>query len=331
VIEQEVNERIARAEPIQARVVPLAEARKAGAMMLFGEKYPDPVRMVSMGEFSRELCGGTHLDNTGQVGPLEIIGEEAVSAGVRRITALTGERASEHAERTRATLAEAARMLDVGLLEVPRAAQQRMHSVRDLRKLLAGGGRLPEDAAKRPAAADAAEPAYAEIKAALRDAARVLNVSPFDVPQRLASLQAEVADLQRQIAALAQSGDLTADGLLSKAETVGDTKVVVAETPGVNPNLMRQMIDQLRRKADSTAVLLAAATGEDRVTLVAGISRDLVQRGLSAGDWVRQVAAVVGGGGGGKADMAQAGGKQPEKLPEAVAHAKATIRDMLNR
>jgi alanyl-tRNA synthetase len=110
---------------------------------------------------------------------------------------------------------------------------------------------------------------------------------------------------------------------------VGETKVVVAETPGANPNLMRQLIDQLRRKAESTAVLFGAVAGEKKVILVAGISRDLVKRGASAGDWIKDVAPVVGGGGGGKADMAQAGGKQPDKLPEALETAKARIRDML--
>ncbi len=328
-IERDANVRIAAAEPVEARIVPLAEARKAGAMMLFGEKYPDPVRMVTMGDFSRELCGGTHLNNTAEVGPFEIINEEAVSAGVRRITALTGERANEHAEKTRATLAEAARMLGVGPLEAPGAVHDLLRAVRDLRKLLASGGQLPETKAGKKSAAEAAEPTYAEIKAALRDIARALNVSIFDVPPRLASLQAEVADLQRQIAQLARSGDLTADGLLQKAETVGDTKVIVVETPGVNPNLMRQLIDQIRKKSGSTAVLFAAAMGDEKVTLIAGISRDLVQRGLSAGTWVRDAAQVVGGGGGGKPDMAQAGGKHPEKIREALQVATDKIREML--
>jgi len=328
-IEHDANARIAAAEPIEWRTVPLAEARRAGAMMLFGEKYPDPVRMVSMGEFSRELCGGTHLTNTGEVGPFEIIGEEAISSGVRRITALTGDKAKEHLDRTRATLAEAARMLGVGLLEVPAAVHELVRSVRDLRKLLASGGSLPGDQAGKKSSKEAAEPSYPQIKAALRDAARALNVSLFEVPQRLASLQSEVADLQRQIGQLAQSGDLTADGLLERAETIGGTKVIVAETPGVNPNLMRQLIDQIRKKADSTAVLFAAAMGDDKVTVIAGISRDLVQRGLSAGNWVRDVAQVVGGGGGGKPDMAQAGGKHPDKVPEAIALAQVKIREML--
>ena len=157
----------------------------------------------------------------------------------------------------------------------------------------------------------------------------MLNVAPFDVPTRVAALLDEVKDLNKQIDAMSASGELSADALFEKAETIGSTRVIVAETPGANSNLMRQLIDQLRKKSNSTAILLAAAAGEDKVTLVAGISRDLVERGLSAGNWVRDVAPIVGGGGGGKADMAQAGGKHPEKLSEAVETALQLVRKAL--
>nr|MCU0872561.1 alanine--tRNA ligase [Pirellulaceae bacterium] len=329
-IERDANERIAAAQPVSAKTVPLAEARAAGAMMLFGEKYPDPVRMVSMGDFSRELCGGTHLTSTQEVGILEIISEEGVSAGVRRIVALTGDKAQQHVKQTQAALQTAADRLGVSLLEVPEAARELMQTVRDLKKQLTSGAKVPEAAAKAtPAAVPRGEPEYARIKAALRDAARTLNVSPFDVPDRVAALLAEVDDVREQLSQLTKSGDVSAAALLEKAETIGTTKVLVAEIPGANPNLLRQLIDQLRKKADSTAILFMAATGEDKVLLVAGLSRDLVQRGLSAGNWVRDVAPVVGGGGGGKPDMAQAGGKHPEKLPAALETARGTIRGWL--
>ena len=121
--------------------LPLAEARKHGAMMLFGEKYPDPVRMVSMGTFSRELCGGTHLTNTGEVERFEILSEEGVSAGTRRITALTGARAAEHVEKTTAALGEAAKLLGVSAHDVAAAANELASRARELRKQLTGGGR----------------------------------------------------------------------------------------------------------------------------------------------------------------------------------------------
>ena len=329
-VEHDANERIVAAEPVSAQVLPLGEARQAGAMMLFGEKYPDPVRMVTMGDFSRELCGGTHLDNTRDVGSLEIVAEEGVAAGTRRIVALTGEKAKQHAEKTQAALAEAAKALDVGLLDAPEAVRDLVDLTRELKKRVSSGGKTPEpDVKKKGSTTGDVDASYAQVKAALRDAARTLNVSPFDLPQRVASLLDEIDGLKKQLAQLAKSGGLSADALLDNAETVGETTVVVAEMPGANPNLMRQLIDQLRKKADSTAVLFGAAAGESKVVLVAGVSRDLVKRGVSAGNWVREVAPVVGGGGGGKPDMAQAGGKEPDKLPEALETARAKIRQML--
>jgi len=132
-----------------------------------------------------------------------------------------------------------------------------------------------------------------------------------------------------QLEQLAESGDLSADALLEKAETIGETNMIVAETPGANPNLMRQLIDQIRKKGGSNAIFLATAAGDSKVVLVAGVSRDLVERGVSAGDWVKEVAPVVGGGGGGKPDLAQAGGKDPAKLGEALEVARATMRKLL--
>jgi alanyl-tRNA synthetase len=330
-VESDVNQHVAAAAPVRSEYLPLAKARAAGAMMLFGEKYPDPVRMVSMGEFSRELCGGTHLNNTAEVGPFEIISEESVSAGVRRVVALTGEKAKVHAQHTESALRETADKLGVGLLAVPLAVKELAQSVRELKKQLSSGAKPPAEKprAKSPAAAKT-EPSHAEAKAALREAARALNVSLFDVPERVATLLSDVESLRRQLADLQQSGDVSADLLLDKAEDIGGVKVIVAETPGANPNLMRQLIDQLRQKSGSVAVLLAAAQGSDKVLLVAGLSRDLVSRGLSAGNWVRDVAPVVGGGGGGKPDLAQAGGKLPDKLPDALDMARKTIQTMLS-
>jgi alanyl-tRNA synthetase len=326
-IERDVAERVAAAEPIEWRFVPLAEARTAGAMMLFGEKYPDPARMVSMGSFSRELCGGTHLSNTREVGRLEIIAEEGVAAGTRRIVALTGKKAQEYLARTEAALAAAAKTLGVAPAQVPAAVKRLAQQVRDLKKALASGGKPPAEPPPVPAPGAALDAAAA--KAALRDAARLLNVAPFDVPARVEALQAEIADLARQIAARASAGDLSADALLAQAETIQGTTVVVAEAPSASPNLMRQLIDQIRKKTSPSAVFLASTEGEGKVVLVAGVSRDLVEKGVSAGNWVRDVAPIVGGGGGGKPDLAQAGGKQPEKLPDALTKAKEVARAML--
>jgi alanyl-tRNA synthetase len=329
-IERDVAERVAAAEPIEWKFVPLAEARAAGAMMLFGEKYPDPARMVSMGGFSRELCGGTHLSNTAEVEALEIVSEEGVAAGTRRITALTGQKAKEHISQTQTALENIAQQLGVGIPAVSAATRQLAQYVRDLKKTISSGGKQPseEPPLAKVIAPGPTDPAHA--KAALRDAARLLNVALFDAPNRVAAMLAEVADLKRQLASRAAAGGLSAEALLAKAEQINGTTVIVAEAPSASATLMRQLIDQIRKKTSPTAIFLAAAEGENKVLLVAGISRDLVDRGLSAGNWVRDVAPTVGGGGGGKPDLAQAGGKHPEKLPEALAKAKEVARAMLN-
>jgi alanyl-tRNA synthetase len=330
-IEQDVNEKVAAKAPIRWQYLPIAEARKAGAMMLFGEKYPETVRMVSMGDFSKELCGGIHLDNTSEVGPFEIVSEEGVSAGTRRITALTGEKAKENAARTIAALELTAKKLGVGPLDVPVAVKHVAQNLRDLKKQLASGAKPSEVLGIKtvPVKPVSGAPTYADQKAALKEAARTLNVSLFDVPARVGAALAEIEDLKKQLAAQSQSGEISADSLLNSAQEIAGAKVIVAETPGANPNLMRQWIDQLRKKGGSLAVLLAAGQGEDKVTLVAGVTRDLVEKGVSAGNWVRDVAPVVGGGGGGKPDMAQAGGKSPDKLPEALEAARQVIKTML--
>ena len=330
-VEADANQRIASAEPISAEVVPLAKAREAGAMMLFGEKYPDPVRMVSMGKFSRELCGGTHLTNTRDVGALEITSEEGVAAGTRRIVALTGAKAVQYAKETQASLQAAAQKLGASPAAVPGAVRQLAQEVRDLKKQLAAGLKPATTASPpaKPSQPDKPLTHHAAIRAALRDAARLLNTSLFDVPQRIDGLLQDVQQLRQQLAQLAQSEQVSADTLLETGQPVGSTLVIVAEVSGANPNVLRQLIDQLRKKSGSVAVLLAAAAGPDKVLLVAGLTRDLLDRGLSAGEWIRQVAPVVGGGGGGKPDMAQAGGKYPDQIGAALEKARQIAREML--
>ena len=326
-IQRDVDEKVHAALPISWEIVPLADARMAGAMMLFGEKYPDPVRMVSMGDFSKELCGGTHLASTGDVVSFEIISEESVSAGTRRIVALTGDKAAEHIQGIREAVICAAQAAGVPPQALPDAAAALAQSVRELKKQLAGGGQATSASGPVPSAAG--EPTYADLKNALQGAARVLNVAPLDVPDRIVALQAEIAELHRQVEQREAAGPLSAEALLANADEVEGVRVIVAEAAAANPTLLRGLIDQLRKTASPVAVLLASCPGKDKVLLVAGVSHDLVDQGVHAGNWVRDVAAVVGGGGGGKPDMAQAGGKQPEKLPEALETARAKIRATL--
>lgn len=336
-IVDDVRRCVAAQAPIRWETLPLAEARAQGAMMLFGEKYPDPVRMVSMGPLeegvmSRELCGGTHLGGTGEVEAFEILSEEGVSAGTRRIVAVTGEKARQHREHLRETLTAAANQLSTS----PPAAVEAVEALLDRRRRLKRAVETGAEAPKQPASpsgsrdgAGASLPDDATVAEAVDAIARTLSVATPAITQRIAALQAEVEALSEKLAARQAAGPISADRLLEDREQLGNATLVLAELPGVEPNLMRQLIDQIRQKAAPAAVLLASRQGDQKVTLVAGVSSDLQEQGVSAGKWIGPVAKAVGGGGGGRPDMAQAGGKQPEKLPAAFEIARSTIAEML--
>ncbi len=267
-IEETVNHRVLRGEPISWTTMPIAEARQLGAMALFGEKYPDVVRVVAMGEFSRELCGGTHLGNVGQVGLFKVVAEESVSAGTRRISALTGKAA----------------------LDLIRQEEQ-----------------------------------------ALADVAATLKVPVALVNDRVAALVEEIKALKKQATQRkADAGPATSpDDLLAAATPVGDVKVVAASVGSATPDEMRQLIDVLRRKSPTGLAVLLASTADGKVNLAAGLTPDLIARGLHSGQWLKDVAPIVGGGGGGRPDLAQAGGKIPDKIPEALERASAFIGEKL--
>ena len=217
----DVKERIQAAEPVRSDYVPLAEAREKGAMMLFGEKYPDPVRLVTMGEFSRELCGGTHVSNTREVDEFEIISEESVSTGTRRVVALTGDRAKEQAQQTRVTLEKTAQLLGVTWIAVPAALRAQARMLRDLRKQLTSGAEPPLPPADKVITQPSAdETTYEQLRGCLREAARILNVAAMDVPERTEALLAEVEQLKTRVAELSRSGLLSADALIERGEVV---------------------------------------------------------------------------------------------------------------
>jgi alanyl-tRNA synthetase len=267
-IEETVNHRVLKGEAVSWTTMPIAEAKTLGAMALFGEKYPEVVRVVSMGDFSRELCGGTHLDNVGQVGLFKVIGEESVSAGTRRITALTGKAALELIRQEEQALAEIA-----GALKVP------AHLATD--RVLA----LIE-----------------EVKTLKKEATRrKLDVAP----------------------------KTSSDDLLASASSVGNAKVVAASVESASPDDLRQLIDVLRRKEPAGLAVLLASSVDGKVNLAAGLTPDLIARGLNAGLWLKAVAPIVGGGGGGRPDLAQAGGKLPDQIPAALEKALAFVLEKL--
>jgi alanyl-tRNA synthetase len=329
-IESIVNEKVSLAAPVAWNIVPLAEARKAGAMMLFGEKYPDPVRMVSMGEFSKELCGGTHLTNTAEVKNFEIVSEESVSAGVRRIVALTGDRAHQHRQWVEETLNKLGNTLKCAPQQVAEHTAYLMNRVRQLKKAISSGQAkdIPESIAANITAA--ATSTYNEMRTWLRETARAVNVAFPDLIQRVESLLQDELKLLDQLKNVATGGEISADQLLEGATHSSNALIITAEIPGANPNQMRQLIDAVRKKSSKpTAILLTGVAGPDKVIIIAGLSQDLVAKGLSAGTWASHTAQILGGSGGGRPDLAQAGGKNPEKVPEALAAAKNWILPQL--
>ena len=331
-IEQDVSQLISASEPIIWETVPLDQARQAGAMMLFGEKYPDPCRMVSMGTYSRELCGGTHLQNTSDVQTFEIVVEESVSTGTRRIEALTGSRAIEHREQTRQLLNEVAKSLQCEPSHALASSVELMDQVRSLKKALASGkaGDHPAEYTYSSEGESVDLSDYYSVRNAVRELTRRLNVSIDDVWPRL---NAMLEEYKRRVTEISQStagGNLSIDELLGQSEKIGDTTLLVVETPGANPNVMRGWIDQIRKQSDGETAIFFAAVQSSRVILVAGVSRELVKRGCHAGNWVGDAAKLVGGGGGGRPDMAQAGGKDASQVPSALAAAKDWMRAQLS-
>ncbi len=269
-VERSVNEAIFMDYPVEVGHTSYKQAVADGAMALFTEKYGEEVRTIKIGwegdEFSKELCGGTHVQRTGQIGFFHIVSEESVGAGVRRIEALTGRGAQRFAQ-------ERLRLLDqtAALLRVP--ADQVDRAVRNL---------------------------YVEQQALQKETAR---------------LKAQLA-LQRT------------DQIAAGAVQVGRIPVVAASVPDAEIQTLRDMSDILREKLGSCVVVLATII-EDKPQLIVAVTDDLVKRGLHAGELVKAIARLVGGGGGGRPTLAQAGGRDPSKLPAALAQAPELVRQQL--
>lgn len=325
-IEGETGTRVQSGAAVTAQILPLAEARTRGAMMLFGEKYPDPVRMISIGDFSRELCGGIHVDNAADIGTFEILSEEGVSAGTRRIEAITGERAVQFRAELTGVYSQVLELTGAAAGQLVTAVDRLAKSVKELRKQVEAGKQVEAPAAAANRVAGGALPGYLAIREEMRGVLRSLNVPVTQVVERIQGLLQEQNRLVEQSRAGGASELPDAAGLLAAAEKQGDALVIVRQLPSGNPNVLRQLIDQIRQTNQTVAVFFAGVSGPDKVLLVAGLSRDLVARGWSAGEWVKAAAPAVGGGGGGKPDLAQAGGKDPAGIPACLAIANEFIR-----
>ncbi|PRS10370.1 alanine--tRNA ligase [Bacillus atrophaeus] len=265
-IEVIVNEKIWESIPVSIDLKPINEAKEMGAMALFGEKYGDIVRVVQVGGYSLELCGGCHVKNTAEIGLFKIVSESGIGAGTRRIEAVTGQ-----------------------------GAYLEMNSQIGLLKQVAG-----------------------ELKTNVKD-----------VPKRVAALQADLKEAQRENESLlAKLGNAEAGAILSNVKDISGVKVLAEKVNAKDMNHLRTMVDELKAKLGSAVVVLGAVQN-DKVNISAGVTKDLIDKGLHAGKLVKQAAEMCGGGGGGRPDMAQAGGKQPEKLQDALTSVEEWVKSVL--
>ena len=261
-VEDIVNEKIAAALPVVTKEMSLEEAKKTGAMALFGEKYGETVRVVNMGDFSIELCGGTHVSNTSHVGIFKIVSESGVAAGVRRIEALTGSNARAY---------------------------------------------------------------YKNAEGELNEAAKLLKTTPADLCEHIKKLQEELKAVKSENESLkskeaqAALGDVT-----DNAKDIKGVKLIAESVKGVDMNGLRDLGDQLKTKiGDGVVVLISENDG--KVNLMAMATDGAIAKGAHAGNLVKAIAGKVGGGGGGRPNMAQAGGKNPAGIPDAIAEAQVAL------
>ena len=264
-VEALVNRAIRANYPVEVRLMPYDDAIKSGAMALFGEKYGDEVRVLRMGDFSTELCGGTHVGRTGDIGSFKIVSESGVAAGIRRVEAVTAEAALAHTHELESELDSAARALKTSRADVPAKVQQML--------------------------------------------------------EQLKALEKELSKFKSKLAS-SQGVDIAA-----QAVEVNGAQVLAAAIDGADAKSLRDTLDQLKGRFKSAAIVLGSTDGP-KVTLIAGVTSDLTGR-IKAGDLVNHVATQVGGKGGGRADMAQAGGTMPEKLPAALASVKGWVEQRL--
>ena len=266
-VERIVNEQIRVALPVKAENMPIEEARKTGAAALFGEKYGDVVRVVSMGEFSKEFCGGTHVENTSAIMAFKIVSETGVAAGVRRIEALTSK----------------------GLMDYYHAVEEQLHY-----------------------------------------AAKLMKAKPEQLADKIQHLMAENKALGSEVESLKSKMAKDAMGnVMDQVQEVAGVKLLATSVEGVDMNGLRDLGDQLKEKLGEGVILLVSASGE-KVNLMAMATEDAVSQGAHAGNLIKACAACVGGGGGGRPNMAQAGGKNPAGVQDALAKAVEVLKEQLS-
>ena len=265
-VEDMVNESISRSLPVVIKNMPIEEARKTGAQALFGEKYGDIVRVVNMGDYSIEFCGGTHVANTSEIGAFKILSESGVAAGVRRIEALTSK----------------------GLMDY-----------------------------------------YGELEQLLHEAAKLLKATPDTVSEKIAHLQAENKELHSEVESLKSKAAKEALGdVMDQVEEAAGVKVIAVSVEDMDMNGLRDLGDQLKEKIGEGVVVIASSAN-GKVSLMATATDEAMKKGAHAGNLIKAIASCVGGGGGGRPNMAQAGGKNPAGIPDALAKVKEVLAEQI--
>ena len=265
-VEDMVNEKINEAIPVTTDIMTVDEAKKTGAMALFGEKYGETVRVVSMGDFSKEFCGGTHVKNTADIKAFKILSESGVAAGVRRIEALTGDNVLAY---------------------------------------------------------------YKKMEEEFEAAAKVVKSTPANLAERLEHLTAELKALQSENESLKSKAAKDALGdVMDQVQEVKGVKLLAASVAGVDMNGLRDLGDQLKEKLGEGVVVIASEC-DGKVSLIAMATDAAMKQGAHAGNLIKAIAGKVGGGGGGRPNMAQAGGKNPAGIPDAIAEAASALEGML--
>ncbi|MHC5856761.1 alanine--tRNA ligase [Nostoc sp.] len=266
-VEEQVNTWIAEAHAAKVEVLPLAEAKARGAVAMFGEKYGEEVRVIDFPSVSMELCGGTHVSNTAEIGVFKIISEAGVASGVRRIEAVSG-----------------------------------------------------------PAILD-----YLNLRdKVVKDLSDRFKVKPEELPDRITSLQSELRNSQKELETLkVQLAIAKSDSLLQTAESVGEHKIIVAQLEDVDPESLKTAAERLLQKIGNGAVVLGSVPEAGKVSIVAAFSPEVNKKGLQAGKFVGAIAKICGGGGGGRPNLAQAGGRDASKLPDALEQAESDLKSAL--
>jgi alanyl-tRNA synthetase len=266
-IEEQVNTWIAQAHEADVEILPIEEAKRRGAIAMFGEKYGDEVRVIDFPGVSMELCGGTHVSNTAEIGVFKIISETGISSGVRRIEAVAG-----------------------------------------------------------PAVLD-----YLNVRdKVVRELSDRFKAKPEELVDRITNLQNELKASQKQLDALKQELAIAkSEQLLAQAESVGEFKILVANMDDVDPDALKTAAERLQQKLGESAVVLGSVPEADKVSLVAAFSKGVNGKSLQAGKFIGGIAKLCGGGGGGRPNLAQAGGRDPSKLAEALESAREQLRSAL--